>query len=129
MIIGVLAGGVPSGVALLHLGLERSELFFNLFVPLAIFISAIGAVLNANGRRAQLLSRAFLASLSACIPLPIAIWTFLLWRGGYEILDLHNLPLAVVLFVISTLVATLLGWLLALAFTFLRNRYSRPASP
>jgi hypothetical protein len=129
LIIGALVGGIPSGVALLGLGLERSALFFNLFVPFAIFISAIGAVLNANGRPALLLSRAFLTSLSACIPVPIAIWTVLQWREGYEILDLRNLPLAAVLFVISTLIATILGWLLALAVTFLRNRCSRPASP
>lgn len=80
-------GGIPSEVALLHLGLEQSELFFSLLVPFAIFIRAIGALPSASSTPAQLLAPAFLASLSACVPVPIAIWTVLLWRGGYEILD------------------------------------------
>jgi hypothetical protein len=93
----------------------------------AVFVAAMGAITIGNDNAARLLARAFLTSISACIPIPLLVWTVLAWRGGFEILDIRNLPFAATLFVLWALGATLFGWLLALALVFLKNRYSRSA--
>jgi hypothetical protein len=127
LFIGVLFGGIPFGMFLVHLGLTDSwgNQFFNWLTPLAVFIAALGAILPVNGSPVRLLWRAFLASLSACVPVPTITWAVLAWRSGFEILDPRNLPYAVTLFVLWTLAVTVLGWLLALSYALLKNRYAR----
>jgi len=131
LLIGLLFGGIPFGMFLVHLGLTDSwgYQFFSWLTPSAVIIAALAAILPAHGNLARLLWRAFLASLSACVPVPTITWAVLAWRSGFEILDLRNLPFAVILFVLWMLAVTVLGWLLALSYALLRNRYSRGAIP
>lgn len=127
LIFGLLVGGIPFGILLFHLGLTDSwgDQFFDWLAPVAVLIAALGAILPVNGSPARLLCRAFLASLSACVPMPTITWAVLAWRSGFEILDLRNLPYALILFALWTLAVTVLGWLLALTYAFLKNRHSR----
>jgi len=129
LLIGLLFGGIPFGMFLVHLGLTDSwgYQFFGWLTPFAVFIAALSAILPVNGNPARLLWRAFLASLSACVPVPTITWAVLGRRSGFEIFDPRNLPYAAILFVLWTLAVTVLGWLLALSCTLLRNRYSRGA--
>jgi hypothetical protein len=128
---GLVVGGIPFGIFLCYLGFTETwaQQFFERLTPIAIVVAALGAVLSASRRPAHLLGRAFVTSLSACIPVPTITWLVILWRSGTEILDLRNLPLAIIGFVLWTVVVTVLGWLLALAVTFFKNRYSRAALP
>lgn len=127
LLIGLLFGGIPFGMFLVHLGLTGSwgDQFFSWLTPSAVFIAGLAASLPVNGGPVRLLWRAFLASLSACVPVPTIAWAVLAWRSGFEILDLRNLPYAVTLFVLWMLAVTVLGWLLALTYALLKNRYSR----
>jgi hypothetical protein len=129
VLFGLLSGGVPFGIVLFHLGPAAGwgDHFFAPLTPVAVFVAAMGAITIGNDNAARLLARAFLTSISACIPIPLLVWTVLAWRGGFEILDIRNLPFAATLFVLWALGATLFGWLLALALVFLKNRYSRSA--
>jgi hypothetical protein len=124
-LFGLLVGGVPFGIWLFHLGLVDSwgDQFFNRLTPIAVLIAALGATLTANVRPAHLLWRAFLTSISACIPVPIVIWLALALRSGFEILDFWNMPYAATLFTLWALVVTIFAWLVALGFTFLKSRY------
>lgn len=128
--IGTLAGGIPSGLLLFHLGLSDTwgDRFFVSLTPVVVLVAAIGAIMVASSGPARLLGRALLTSLSACIPAPTIVWTILASRSRFEMLDPRNLPYAAVLFVLWALAVALLGWLLALAFVFLSHRKGKTSS-
>jgi hypothetical protein len=129
VLFGLLFGGLPFGILLFHLGPADTwgDHFFVPLTPVAVFVAAMGAITIGNDNSARLLARAFLTSVSACIPVPVLVWTALAWRARFEILDIRNLPYTATLFVLWSLGVAVLGWLLALALVFLKNRYSRAA--
>jgi hypothetical protein len=112
-------------MVLLHLGLTDrwGDQFFNRLTPVAVLVATLGAILGVNSGPARLLWRAFVTSVSACIPAPIVVWTILALRSGFEIFDYRNLPYAAILLVLWALAVTVSSWLLALAVIFLKNRY------
>ena len=125
LFFGLLLGGVPFGILLGLMGPAGSDdRFFGWLIPVLALIAAIGAVVGPNGEASRLFWRAFLTSLSACVPIPMVTWTLLLWRTGTEILDFRNLPFAATVLGLLTLLVAVGGWLLALMFRFVRHRYS-----
>jgi hypothetical protein len=123
LLLGLVAVGVPLGAWLWSLGLRGvGDFFFELLIATAIFFAALSAILRVDGGRSQLFWRAFLTSFSAYIPLPLLIWTGMLGHACYEILDIRNFPFAVVAFMLCALLATVVGWLLALAVTTFRKK-------
>ena len=126
LLFGLVFGGVPFATFLVHLGLEDAwgDKFFDRLTPFAVLIAALGAVLCVNDKPGRLMRRALLASLAACVPLPIITWTALAWQSGFQILDVRNLPYIATLSVLWALVVTLLGWLVALLLRLLRNKHS-----
>ena len=129
LIFGLALGGVPFGILVCHFGVAESwgRRFFEYLTPAAALLAALGAIATVNNNAGRLLLRAFLTALSACIPVPLITWAVLAWRGGYEILDSRNLPFVALLSGMWALLVTFLGWLLAVAFVFLRN--ARPGTP
>ena len=96
---------------------------FKWLTPVAIIVAALGAILT-NPSPDILLGRVFLVSLSACFLVPMLIYLALAVHGGFEVLDLRNLPFAAILLGLWTLAVTILGCLLAVALTFLGNQHS-----
>lgn len=129
LLFGLVFGGIPFGIVLFHWGLtdKGGDLFFEQLTPIAVFVAALGAILTTDSSPARLFWRAFFTSFGACVPVPTLTWAVLLWRVGTEILDLRNLPFATILFVLWMVGVTVLGWLLALSFAFLKNRGGPPA--
>lgn len=125
ILIGLVFGGIPSGVILGRLGIYvvTPELFRLIFFlsPLAFLVSTIAAMLGARDDRRGLFIRAFLASFSCCVPLPISVCTYLLWRSGYEPFAAGNFPALILMLGAWGTVVTVSSWLLALGLNLLRK--------
>ena len=119
-LLGLFAGILLSAL-LCHSGIEKGDLIFQSFAPLAVVLSALGALWGNDQKPFKLLWRAWLTSFSLWVPAPLSTWTLLLWRSRYEVFDLHNFPLAVVIVFIFALLGTIAGWVLALTMMVLKK--------
>jgi hypothetical protein len=124
ILFGLLAGGIPIGMFLAHVfpSDDWSVPFIDWMTPFAVIVAFLGAILTVSRTPGRLLWRAFLTSLSACVPVPIFTYSTLAQRNGWDLYDPHNLPLVEIIFPLWALVVAVIGWLLAWAFTYVKNR-------
>lgn len=126
-VFGLFVEGVPVGTFFFLSGLDRVGNSFPWLMPLSVLVVFLGAILGAGDGPGGLLRRSFLTSLGGLFPVLIVAWAMFLWDFRFfapSILDVRNLPWAGTVIGPPLLLVTILGWLLALAFRFLRNRYS-----
>jgi hypothetical protein len=121
LLLGVVFGGIPSGIVLGFLGLDAlSPKLLAWLSPFAIVLVALSANLSVNRGLYRILWRAFLTSLSICVPVPTIVWTALAWNSGYQVFDPRNFPLIVAVFVICAVMITIPSWVLALVIENLK---------
>jgi hypothetical protein len=127
ILIGLIVGGVPLAIAFSRLGgrlVSAEFLRFALYLtPIPIIVTAIGTIWATNRGWRELLRRALLTSLSACIPLPLTVSCVLMWRFEYDLFSWSGPPVLLAVLLVWSLVVTLLSWLLALAFSANRARF------
>jgi hypothetical protein len=133
LLFGFIFGSMPFAVVFSRLGgsvvsPELLRFVLDLF-PFATVLTMAGALLGMSRGWQGLALGALLTSLSACVPLPVIVCLVLEWRWGYEVLSPDNFPFLIAIFIFWAFAAAISGWLLALAFTFLKNRYSRGCAP
>ena len=131
-VFGLFFEGVPVGAFLFVGGLDWTEShFFSWLMLLSVLVVLLGAILGGDDGPGALLRRSFLASLGGLFPVLIVALAMFLWDFRYfapSIRDLRNLPWVGSIIGPPVLLVTILGWLLALAFRFLRKRYPTPVS-
>jgi hypothetical protein len=134
LLCGLVLGGVPVGTAFSILGMYilgstsvASDCITWALALFAVPVTFVGTILGATNAWNHLLGRAVLASLAMCIPIPATVDLILLSRWGYEVFDLHNFPLFVILLLIWWLGAAISGWVLALGYSRLRRSSNRAA--
>ena len=126
-VFGLFVEGVPVGTFLLLSGLDRGDQFLPWLMSLSVLVVLLGAILGGEDRPGGLLRRSFLTCLGGLFPVLIVACAMFLWDFSFfisSVLDVRNLPWAGTFIGPPVLLVTMLGWLLAMAFTFLRNRYS-----
>jgi hypothetical protein len=125
-VFGLFVEGVPVGTFLYLLGLDKVGISLPWLMPLSVLVVFLGAILGAGDGPGGLLRRSFLTSLGGLFPVLVVAWAMFLWdfRFFAPSIDVRNLPWAGTVIGQPVLLVTILGWLLALAFRFLRNRYS-----
>jgi hypothetical protein len=131
-VFGLAVEGVPVGIFLFISDIDwEGNQFFLWLMALSVLVVLLGAILGGDHRPDGLLRRSFLTSLGGLFPVLIVIWARFLWDFRFfapSIFDVRNLSLAGRVIGPPVLLVTILGWLLALAFRFLRNRYPTTAS-
>jgi hypothetical protein len=125
-VFGLFVEGVPVGTFFFLSGLDRVGNSFPWLMPLSVLVVFLGAILGGDDGPGGLLARSFLTSLGGLFPVLVVAWAMFLWdfRFFAPSIDVRNLPWAGTVIGQPVLLVTILGWLLALAFRFLRNRYS-----
>ena len=125
-VFGLFVEGVPVGTFLYLLGLDKVGISLPWLMPLSVLVVFLGAILGGDDGPGGLLARSFLTSLGGLFPVLVVAWAMFLWdfRFFAPSIDVRNLPWAGTVIGQPVLLVTILGWLLALAFRFLRNRYS-----
>jgi len=126
LIFGLSFGGIPIGLVFSRLGgavvsPEVLRLMIDLS-PVAALVTIIGALLGGDNGWKNLLRRVFLTSLACCVPVPTIVCGRLMWHWGYEVLGANNLHVFVLIFIGWATALTAPCWLLALGYTFLKNR-------
>jgi hypothetical protein len=130
--LGLLVGGLPSTAVLSRLaGREVSpELLRYLLIltPVTVFAAILGAVVGADCNWICLARRAFLSAAAACLPLPLAIFTFLGWQDlGLYVFSPKGFLVVIIIFLTWTVAAAISAWLIAVAVKIVANR--RPRRP
>ena len=125
LLFGLIVGGTPFGIAFSRLSGQVVSLntlgLTAMLTPVAVVVATVGALLGGAERWHSLLSRAFFASLGACLPVPTFICGILVFHdlGPEGFFDPRKLPGFALVFGIWAGVVTIYAWLLALAFVFL----------
>jgi len=129
VMFGLVFGGIPNGVVLssffdaITTNFEPSMLLLSM---LAIPVTAVGARLGVRGDWKDVLRKAFFTSFASCVPIPTIIYTFKIWRLGFEVFDLRNFPFFITFLVFWSVAVAIVGWLVALQFSQRQNRRLHP---
>jgi len=126
LLFGLLFEGVPVGIFLYRADPVQpgnGNLFAYWFISISVLVASTSAILSADSRPARMLWRSFLSILPACFLAPVLTFAFLLRGSGFE----FALPHLAIIFAGITLFVAVAGWLLAVAFSFVRNRRPRTA--
>lgn len=124
ILFGFLVGGIPFGMVFAYVGITYywDTTLVQWMTPFVVIVTFLGAIVSVGRTPFRLFWRALLTSLSACVPVPVFTYSTLAERKGLDLHDAFNLPLAETIFVSWALVVAVMGWLLAWAFTYVKNR-------
>lgn len=129
---GIIFGGIPIATVLSCLGgsVVSPELFGYMarLTPVAIIITAVGALVTAtrHGRKV-LLRAALLVGIFACVPLPACACLGLEWRFGYSLSNPANSVFLIGMLLAWAIAVAATGWVLAMAVDLLCRRFYKTA--
>lgn len=129
VLLGLVLGGIPLGFGFYSLGGGRviSAELLRLTVylsPIAFFVAILGAISGDTTKSKDLLGRACLTSLAACVPIPAWISLSAASHFGYDAYSAKNFLPLFIFFLAWAIVSTTCAWLLSLSYVFLRKRYA-----
>lgn len=129
VLLGLVFGGIPLGFGFHRLGGGRvisPELlrFIVDLSPIAFFVAILGAVSGDTTKSKDLLGRACLTSLTACVPIPTWICSSTASHFGYDAYSAENFLPLIIVFLAWAIVSTTCAWLLSLSYVSLRKRYA-----
>jgi hypothetical protein len=117
LLLGLVFGGIPASVALVSLGrnIFSAELlrYVLLLSPLVLIVVILGALTARRNKLRDLFRGALLASLAACVPLPISVCFGLALWWGYDSFSQKNILTLFEIFTLWAAMLTLSAWSLA----------------